>query len=186
MFTALTTGSSALDPAVYGPGVNPYVIRTGQVVQIVVENDDDTAHPIHFHGYRFQVVARGPGSWDGDTTALPEIPMTRDTVTTPPSGHLVLRILADNPGVWACKKVPFFDISKSGVLTFVVHCHMELHLAGGMMVTFIESPDLMQTLVKVPAAQLGICDSPVRGNCAGNFANMADTRGCKNDPDSYG
>ena len=67
MYTALTTGSTALDPAIYGPGVNPYVIKTGQVVQDCSRKRRTILPiPCNLHGYRFQVVARGPGSWDGD------------------------------------------------------------------------------------------------------------------------
>jgi iron transport multicopper oxidase len=109
LYTAITTGTAALNPIVYGPAVNPYVIETGQVVQIIVENHDDTEHPMHLHGYEFQVVARGTGSWDGNESKLPKVPMRRDTVTTPPSGYLVIRIRANNPGVW------------------MFHCHMEFH-----------------------------------------------------------
>jgi iron transport multicopper oxidase len=109
LYTALTTGENAWNPAVYGSAVNPYVVKVGQVVQIIIENSDDTEHPIHLHGYEFQVVARGPGTWDGNENTLPRRPVIRDTATTPASGHLVLRIKTDNPGVW------------------VLHCHMEFH-----------------------------------------------------------
>jgi iron transport multicopper oxidase len=112
LFTALTTGVDASSPIVYGTGVNPYVIKVGKVVQIVVENHDDIEHPMHLHGYEFQVVARGSGSWNGDETKVRHIPMKRDTVTTPASGYLVIRFKANNPGVW------------------VFHCHMEFHGIG--------------------------------------------------------
>jgi iron transport multicopper oxidase len=109
LYTSLTTGTAALNPTIYGSSVNPYIIKTGQVVQIIVENHDDTEHPMHLHGYEFQVVARGAGTWDGDESKLPKVPMRRDTVTTPASGYLVIRIKANNPGVW------------------MFHCHMEFH-----------------------------------------------------------
>jgi iron transport multicopper oxidase len=103
LYTALTTGSDALDPTVYGPGVNPYVVRPGELVQIVVSNSDGIEHPMHLHGHQFQVVARGSGDWDGNEDALPQVPMQRDVVNTPANGHLVIRYQAYNPGVWMCK-----------------------------------------------------------------------------------
>lgn len=109
LYTALTTGSDAWNPEVYGAGANAYIIRSGQIVQIVVQNNDAIEHPMHLHGYDFQVVARGFGPWDGDESKLPAVPMRRDTVTTPPAGHLVIRIKTMNPGTW------------------MFHCHMEFH-----------------------------------------------------------
>lgn len=109
LYTALTTGSDAWNPEVYGAGANAYIIKSGQVVQIVVQNNDAIEHPMHLHGYDFQVVARGLGPWDGDEKKLPAVPMRRDTVTTPPAGHLVIRIKTMNPGTW------------------MFHCHMEFH-----------------------------------------------------------
>lgn len=109
LYTALTTGSDAWNPAVYGAGANAYLIKSGQIVQIIVQNNDAIEHPMHLHGYDFQVVARGLGTWDGDEKKLPAVPMRRDTVTTPPAGHLVIRIKTMNPGAW------------------MFHCHMEFH-----------------------------------------------------------
>jgi iron transport multicopper oxidase len=109
LYTALTTGSDAWNPAVYGPAANPYLLKEGEVVQIIVENHDNIDHPMHLHGYEFQVVARGSGTWDRNEDRLPAVPMRRDTVTTPSSGYLVLRFKAEKPGVW------------------MFHCHMEFH-----------------------------------------------------------
>ncbi|KAF2436801.1 hypothetical protein EJ08DRAFT_623128 [Tothia fuscella] len=167
LFTALTTGSDAENPIVYGDSVNPYVIRTGQVVQIIVQNDDDIQHPMHLHGYEFQVVARGAGVWDGDESKLPKMPMKRDTANTPARGHLVIRIKANNPGVW------------------VFHCHMEFHVEGGMMATIIESPATLQKTVRISNAQLDICRDqgiPTEGNCSGDTLNVLDTSKCNKDP----
>jgi iron transport multicopper oxidase len=109
LYTVLTTGSDAWNSEIYGAGANAYLISTGQVVQIIVENHDNIEHPMHLHGYDFQVVARGSGTWDGNESELPVVPMRRDTATTPPSGYLVLRIKTNNSGVW------------------MFHCHMEFH-----------------------------------------------------------
>ncbi|VUC24721.1 unnamed protein product [Clonostachys rosea] len=61
----------------------------------------------------FQVVGEGPGEFgSGTTTWNYENPLRRDTITIHGHSHVVLRILADNPGVW-----PF-------------HCHILWHAEG--------------------------------------------------------
>lgn len=121
LFTALTTGSAAMDPATYGPGVNPWVVKSGQVVQIHLQNTHPYPHPMHLHGHVFQIVARGAGTWDGDEGSMPSVPSKRDGAVVPANGYIVLRFKANNPGVW------FF------------HCHIDLHLVGGMAATIIEA-----------------------------------------------
>lgn len=78
--------------------------------------------------------------------------MMRDTVMVPKKGYIVIRFRADNPGIW------FF------------HCHIDLHLVGGMASTFIESPDLLQQHQSIPECAYGVCTNSGRipyGNCAG-------------------
>lgn len=96
----MTTGEAASNPQIYGTGVNPIVINKDDIVQIVVRNYDAFAHPMHLHGHRFQVVARGFGDWNGDERNFPQYPVLRDVADTVPWGHLVIRFKADNPGVW--------------------------------------------------------------------------------------
>ncbi|KAF1991284.1 multicopper oxidase [Aulographum hederae CBS 113979] len=169
LYTALTTGNAALNPIVYGSAVNPSVIRSGETVDIIVNNKDEFAHPMHLHGHVFQVLARGPGDWNGDESQFPETPMKRDTVTTIPGGHLVIRFTADNPGAW------------------LFHCHMEWHVAAGMVATIIESPDLLQQARPyIPGDHYAICRDkriPTQGNCAGKTRNVLDTRDCHNEPE---
>lgn len=54
----------------------------------------------------------------GDFKPLPGKPLTsryaRDTATVNGNSYLVLRYVADNPGVW------------------IVHCHIDWHLAAGL------------------------------------------------------
>jgi iron transport multicopper oxidase len=49
LYTALTTGSAAMDPSTYGPGTNPWVVKSGQVVQIHYQNTHPYPHPLHLH-----------------------------------------------------------------------------------------------------------------------------------------
>jgi iron transport multicopper oxidase len=154
LYTALTTRS--MDPATYGPGVNPWVIKSGQIVQIHMENPHMYPHPMHLHGHVFQVVATGLGSWNGDESSLPRVPSKRDGFVVPAFGYAVIRFKADNPGVW------FF------------HCHIDFHLVGGMAATIIESPDLLTG--SVPPAGVALCDAGNKkssGNCAGEEGEIS-------------
>ncbi|RYN46516.1 hypothetical protein AA0114_g8304 [Alternaria tenuissima] len=154
LYTALTTGS--MDPATYGPGINPWVVKSGQIVQIHMRNPHMYPHPMHLHGHIFQVVAKGVGAWNGDEDLLPEVPAKRDGVVVPAFGYAVIRFKADNPGVW------FF------------HCHIDFHLVGGMAATIIESPDKLSG--SVPAAGVALCDAGKKkssGNCAGEKGEIS-------------
>jgi iron transport multicopper oxidase len=154
LYTALTTGST--DAATYGPGVNPWIVKSGQVVQIHMQNPHQYPHPMHLHGHVFQVVATGSGTWNGDEASLPSVPLKRDGFVVPAQGYAVIRFKADNPGVW------FF------------HCHIDLHLVGGMAATIIESPDLLAG--SVPAAGASLCSAgnyKSSGNCAGGSGSIS-------------
>jgi iron transport multicopper oxidase len=154
LYTALTTGSS--DPATYGPGVNPWVVKSGQVVQIYMQNPHQFPHPMHLHGHVFQVVATGSGTWNGNEASLPSVPLKRDGFVVPAYGYAVIRFKADNPGVW------FF------------HCHIDFHLVGGMAATIIEAPE--QLSGSVPAAGASLCSAggyQSGGDCAGGSGSIS-------------
>ncbi|KAF5720936.1 putative multicopper oxidase [Fusarium globosum] len=93
-------------------------------VDVIINNLDDGAHPFHLHGYSFYVLSSyrnpGRGSWGSYnpyTGEAPpngldlEFPVRKDTVSVPRRGHVVLTLVADNPGIWA------------------LHCHMLVHMA---------------------------------------------------------
>ncbi|KAF2438184.1 multicopper oxidase [Karstenula rhodostoma CBS 690.94] len=148
--SALTTGKLALDWTTYGPGVSPYVVRHNAVVEIYMENPQVWPHPMHLHGHSFQIAGRGLGSWDGDENSLYKTPARRNNIVIPPSGWFLIRFRADNPGVW------FF------------HCHIDLHLVGGMGATIIEAPDVLQRQQRFPVQNLKACNADYRcsvGTC---------------------
>jgi iron transport multicopper oxidase len=109
-------------------GYNPYVFDKGDVVDLIINNLDGMEHPIHGHGHNFYVMYSGPMNSAGfinDTRA----PYTfdynknaslRDVASVNGSAVLVLRFVADNPGVW------------------VFHCHNAWHLEAGLMLTLVE------------------------------------------------
>ena len=96
-------------------------------VDIVVNNLDEKGHPFHLHGYDFYVLAqyypehRGYHAYNPFELSAPKggplnilNPKMKDSVYVPAQGYVVLRIKADNPGIW------FF------------HCHVLWHSAAGM------------------------------------------------------
>jgi hypothetical protein len=50
LYSVLTTGDAATNPAVYGRDTHTFVLEQGQVVEIVLNNDDAGKHPFHLHG----------------------------------------------------------------------------------------------------------------------------------------
>ncbi|KAL8704756.1 MAG: hypothetical protein Q9201_002103 [Fulgogasparrea decipioides] len=173
LYSALTTGNMATNPAIYGKNVNAFVLEKDQVVEIVLNNLDPGKHPFHLHGHSFQTVVRSPeeaGVYVNNET-FPEIPMRRDTVMVRPNGNMVLRFKADNPGIW------------------LFHCHIEWHVASGLIATLIESPlELQQQLslspspyqspnasaLTIPTNHIEACvkqNVPLAGNAAGNTRN---------------
>lgn len=95
--------------------------------------------------------------------------MRRDTVLVHPNGNIVLRFRSDNPGVW------------------LFHCHIEWHVASGLVATIIERPlDIQAQLAgKIPQDHLDNCKLdgvPTAGNAAGNTADLLDLTGENRSP----
>lgn len=119
-----------------------------RAVQVAINSLDAMEHPFHMHGHSVQVVGWGPGRFDpssssgsvnttSTTTSITATttwnlanPLRRDTFTVPAQSHVVIRFLADNPGIW------------------ILHCHVAWHLESGMLVSFIERPEDLKTLVQ--------------------------------------
>lgn len=106
-------------------------IPLGAWVDLVINNVDDGGHPFHLHGYSFHVLQTSArtsfwGSYNPfEGAAAPpggalnlKNPLRRDTVFVPARGYVVLRLHADNPGLW------------------FAHCHLLTHQASGMAMTF--------------------------------------------------
>jgi FtsP/CotA-like multicopper oxidase with cupredoxin domain len=89
--------------------VPPIVVKTGERVLIRLLNAGSLPHAFHTHSHSFQIVAT-----DGNPVPA-GARWTKDTVLIGPAERYDLALVADNPGVW------------------MVHCHMEPHMANGMM-----------------------------------------------------
>lgn len=106
---------------------NQYMINLderGQIVDLVLNNYDDGAHPFHLHGHKFWVLAIGDSGYfqdgyyeanDNNQVMNFKNPIFRDTVNIPGFGWGVIRFVVDNPGVW-----PF-------------HCHIGWHMEAGLL-----------------------------------------------------
>ena len=164
LYTALTSGSLATNPTIYGSNTNAFILKKNDVVEIILNNNDKGRHPFHLHGHTFQAVARseqGAGEFV-DNETFPAVPMKRDTFMAPPNGNIVLRFRANNPGVW------------------LFHCHIEWHVASGLVATMIEAPLDLQSTITLPSDHLQACKSqnvPIAGNAAGNSKNLLDLTG---------
>lgn len=117
------------------------------VIELVINNHDDSEHPFHLHGHKFWVMETGEIDpvWGGYNDFVDRgqnydlrHKMKRDTFVIPMMGYAVIRWVADNPGVW-----PF-------------HCHMLVHLESGMAMAIAEQPELLQAAPPVPP----VCSIP--------------------------
>jgi plastocyanin len=91
--------------------IPPLRLTKGERVLLRVMHAGHLAHPLHIHGHSFKIVAT-------DGNPVPELTqLTKDTVLIGPAERYDLEIVGDNPGVW------------------MVHCHIEHHMANGMMTT---------------------------------------------------
>ncbi len=122
------------------PDANVYDFGSNRTVRIVLNTVYQSAHPMHLHGHSFQVLAEGPGPWDGKTVVNPANPLRRDTHIQRRYGHLVIQFTADNPGVWT------------------LHCHVAWHASMGYTIIFLERPaELAGT--QIPFVMQETCDS---------------------------
>lgn len=177
LLTVMSAGQLATNEAIYGEFTHPMVLKHNEVVQLVLNNNDNGAHPFHLHGHNFQVIDRDPPygehfldykggdyvPWDpSNHTAFPAIPARRDTFVLPPKGSYVMRFVADNPGVW------------------MFHCHIDWHLSQGLAMVMIEAPDVIQQTHKIPQEQYDICRAggvAFEGNAAANSQDYLDLSG---------
>ena len=91
--------------------IEPIRLAEGERVLVRLIHTGAIPHPIHVHGHSFKLVAT-------DGNPVPEVAqLTKDTVLIGPAERYDLALLGDNPGVW------------------MVHCHIEHHMANGMMTT---------------------------------------------------
>jgi hypothetical protein len=90
------------------PGIDPLVVRRGDRVRVRVGNLTMTNHPIHLHGFSFEVTGTD-GGWIPPSARLPEV-----TTDVPVGAMRAFEFVADEPGDWA------------------IHCHKSHHTMNAM------------------------------------------------------
>ncbi|KAM0206472.1 hypothetical protein ACHAQI_008199 [Fusarium lateritium] len=98
-------------------------------VYLAIETELDISHPIHLHGFDYQILAQGTGPYGPNVTLKTDNPPRRDTALLPAKGHLVIAFLTDNPGVW------------------LMHCHIGWHAAEGFSLQFVVREDEIPGLI---------------------------------------
>ncbi|HVU04360.1 MAG TPA: copper oxidase [Polyangiaceae bacterium] len=91
------------------PGTDPLVVKTGQRVRIRIGNlSAMDHHPIHLHGYQFQITETDGGR------IPPSARQPETTVLVPVGSTRTIEFVANEPGDWA------------------MHCHMTHHVMNQM------------------------------------------------------
>ena len=90
------------------PGTAPLVVKTGERVRIRLGNLSMDNHPIHIHGFRFELT----GTDGGKIPPAARWPET--TVDVPPGTTRDIELVADAPGDW------------------IFHCHKSHHTMNAM------------------------------------------------------
>ena len=99
LYTALTVGSKYYSNSVVYGSVNPFILKYGEVVEIVINDYHENLHPIHLHGHQFQVLERtAPNAgYFSSLGNYSQTPVRRDTLMVQNGGYAVIRFRADNP-----------------------------------------------------------------------------------------
>jgi hypothetical protein len=90
------------------PGIDHLAVRKGDRVRVRVANLTMTNHPIHMHGYHFEVTCTD-GGW-----VRPEARWPETTIDIPVGSIRAYDFVADEPGDWA------------------LHCHKSHHTMNAM------------------------------------------------------
>jgi len=107
--TSMFVGDGQLGYNINGkgfPSTLPIIAKQGQWVLIHMVNEGELLHPMHLHGFHFQVVG---------VDGFPLAPQNRymaDTLVVAPGQRFDILVHADQPGVWA------------------FHCHILNHVEG--------------------------------------------------------
>ncbi|KAI8962274.1 putative multicopper oxidase [Daldinia sp. FL1419] len=126
-------------------------------VDLILQNMDENSHPFHLHGMQMWVLGAGHGYFPGyealglnpegrgllDSTnsTVVDNPLKRDTITAEGFGWVLLRFVADNPGVW------------------LFHCHVIWHSEAGMAMQFLSRVDVMKEW-RLPRQATRMCEYP--------------------------
>jgi len=108
--------------------VNSRTFALGEIVDIILYNNDPGEHPMHVHGHHFWVLGMGQpdeGPYQDQPLDL-VAPVVRDTASVNANSWLVIRLQMNNPGVWA------------------YHCHIDWHLENGLLLVIVVAPEAIR------------------------------------------
>ncbi|CEL58655.1 hypothetical protein RSOLAG1IB_08718 [Rhizoctonia solani AG-1 IB] len=112
---------------------------------IIINNRDANPpidHPYHLHGMEFWIVGEGKGELTEEGYRNLKLntsnPIRRDTHLIQADSWSVLRIKADNPGVW------------------FLHCHIDWHLAHGFAAVVVVQPEAVKKF-DIPKESRQLC-----------------------------
>ncbi|KAK9454041.1 multicopper oxidase-domain-containing protein [Dipodascopsis uninucleata] len=124
------------DELINHPAVIGSQLKYGDVVDIIINNaKNGPPHPIHLHGHSFYVISSSRNTTFPYGTVEDAIKSNysfskaplRDVFDYSANGHIVMRFIADNPGVW------------------LLHCHVNAHHMGGMAVAIVEEINIARS-----------------------------------------
>ena len=105
-----------------GTGLEPlFSAAQGETIVVRMKNDTRWPHGMHVHGHHFIETSRKPVTGFGfsvEKVVTESAAPCRDTVLMQPGEVVDIAFVADNPGSW------------------LLHCHMMEHMAGGMVTWF--------------------------------------------------
>ncbi len=93
------------------PRIKPIILKQGERVEVIINNDSNMAHPMHLHGNIFEILSI-------NHKKIQDGPL-HDTILVLPHTQIKLIFDANTPGKW------------------LLHCHMSYHMAAGMMTLVI-------------------------------------------------
>lgn len=102
---------------------NELVYQTSgvKVIDVLFDNHDEDSHPLHLHGHKFWVLAQGGGYVDENIIENAKLknPLRRDTASLNPFSWMLIRFVADNPGMWALKSANLWHMEAGLSMQFL-------------------------------------------------------------------
>ncbi|CAH7681440.1 multi-copper oxidase laccase-like protein [Phakopsora pachyrhizi] len=120
--------------------VAAFTFDTSGCYDIVINNLDAALdHSYHLHGVDGWIVATGTGELSASVANTIRYnttnPLRRDTQVVAGGSYHVVRVLANNPGIW------------------ILHCHLGWHLAAGFAGMIVMQPSVLRTQTLPPGNQ---------------------------------
>jgi len=128
------------------PGTERFTYSVGDTVLWRWVNPTDSPHPLHLHGFYFDVTSRG--TWARDSAFVPR-EMPRVVTELPPSGGtFTMRWIPEEPGNW------------------LLHCHIAFHTSMFLAANIVPDPLDPNAIDHVHAMKGMVLGITVRSNGA--------------------